>query len=298
VSTQTGIEWTDATWNPVRGCSKVSEGCRNCYAMHIAARFSDPGLPYEGLAVRNGRGARWTGAVKFIEDHLDMPLRLRRPRRIFVNSMSDLFHESIPTAWIDRIVAVMALAPQHTFQVLTKRPELMRSYFADQRTYNRVLRVADGELRMKRPRLGSIPIDRPPAPNIWLGTSVEDQATANERIPALLQAPARTRFLSCEPLLGPLDLTPWLHVGHQVMDFPRVRWGLHWVIVGGESGLGARPMDLAWARSLRDQCWEADVPFFFKQVGGRLAKSGGRRLDGRTWDEYPDRPIVRRRVLA
>jgi protein gp37 len=337
----TGISWTDATWNPVRGCSRVSEGCRNCYAERVAARFSGPGQPYDGLvSIRAARPllgddsrhlssmarAKWNGNVRFIPEHLADPLRWRRPRRIFVNSMSDLFHENLDDDVIDRVFAVMLLAPHHTFQILTKRAARLRSYFDDSELYERVVAAAD-ELRRQWPRLNQIGISNPatnPASWIWIGVSVENQAAADERIPDLLRTPAAVRFLSCEPLLGAIDLDPrigridhcgscgaenhpqkpdrcpvcahencltstWGDEQHQLLrdgerysddsddsDEPfRNGPELHWVIAGCESGPGARHCDVAWLRSLRDQCASAGVPYFLKQaVGGARFTAG------------------------
>ena len=288
---KTGIEWTDTTWNPVRGCSRVSEGCRHCYAEQQAARIIRMGkgkpTPYDGLVKTVGGEARWTGVVRMVEDRLADPLKWRKPRRIFANSMSDLFHEELDDEQIDRVFAVMLLAPRHTFQVLTKRAARMRAYFADPDLYERVLHAAD-EFRRRWPRLNGIGIADPatsPARWIWLGVSVENQAAADERIPELLATPAAVRFLSCEPLLSPVDLWRWLvedaRVTHAEEDAPdgaivdgRLRVGsewtridrLHWVIAGCESGPGARPCDAAWLRSLRDQCAAASVAFFLKQA--------------------------------
>ena len=273
------IEWTDATWNPTRGCSVVSEGCRNCYAMQVAARFSGEAMPYEGLAYRNGSSAHWTGRVKLIEEHLEDPLRWKRPRLIFVNSMSDLFHESILDEWIDRIFAVMALTPRHMFQVLTKRPERMRAYLSA-----RMVNVFDAiGVAYERQFLDQIRFHRPeesrhnpewPLRNAWLGVSCEDQKTADERIPLLLQTPAAVRWISAEPLLGPIALSRWMGPfeisrDDEGNDLGSAQGGsdLDWVVVGGESGPGARPMHPDWPRSLRDQCAAAGVSFFFKQWG-------------------------------
>lgn len=299
MSDKSKIEWTDATWNPIRGCTRVSEGCRNCYAEHVAARFSGPGQPYEGLATRTGKGPRWTGKVAFIEKVLDQPLRWQKPRRIFVNSMSDLFHEDVTGEQIDRIFAVMALAPHHTFQILTKRPERMRAYFCDGRPEAVARGIMDMWIAGSKPvRAVSATNDWPvesigdidfpdditlqqwPLPNVWLGVSVEDQATADERIPHLLETPAAIRFVSAEPLLGPVNLTdiPWPSDRPkfpETDDISDSRCSLRmiegtrldWVIVGGESGPGARPMHPDWARSLRDQCAAASVAFYFKQWG-------------------------------
>lgn len=262
------IEWTDATWNPTRGCSRVSEGCVNCYAEIMAARFSDPGLWGHGFAeiVRKASDPlwldhRWTGKVKLVEDKLLEPLKWRKPRRIFVNSTSDLFHERLHDEDIDKVFAVMALCPQHTFQILTKRPERMREYMTERWA---------GPHGMKRSHLDSMVAARHisgrkdfeikswPLSNVWLGTSCEDQATADERIPHLLQTSAAIRFVSCEPLLGPIDL-------RRIPECDGV--GVDWVIVGGESGKGARPMHPEWAFVIRDQCEAAGVAFFFKQWG-------------------------------
>lgn len=287
----TAIEWTDATWNPIRGCSRVSEGCRNCYAEVIASRFSAPGLPYEGLAA----DGKWTGKIAVAVRHLDDPLRWRRPRRIFVNSMSDLFHDDVDDSTIDRIFAVMALAPRHTFQILTKRPERMREYL------NRGEPVGAHPTALQKWRRNMFPEDRRgfafhPLPNVWLGVSVEDQETADERIPLLLETPAAIRFVSAEPLLGPVDASPYVQESGwwcpecsatkspQQVTYEEnctycgepVDWraALDWVIVGGESGDGARPMHPDWARGLRDQCVGAGVPFFFKQWGEYQHGSG------------------------
>lgn len=260
---KTGIQWTDATWNPVRGCTRVSTGCGGpnheggCYAEKIAARFSGPGQPYEGFAERTRHGGRWTGRVALIPDKLTEPLTWRKPRRIFVNSMSDLFHEALPDEAIDQVFAIMALARQHQFQILTKRPDRARQYLlAEDRcdSIGMAQRGFDATAtcyeRLDQDALW-------PLHNVWLGTSVEDQETADERIPHLRATPAAVRFLSCEPLLGPLRID---------LD------GIDWVIIGGESGPNARPCDLAWIRSLRDQCRAADVPLFVKQLSSGGAK--------------------------
>jgi protein gp37 len=259
----TSIEWTDATWNPVAGCTKVSKGCDNCYAERLTERF-------------HGKGS--FGTVTLHPDRLNLPLRWRKPRMVFVNSMSDLFHDHVPDAFIAQAFAVMAIASRHTFQVLTKRPGRMVSLLGRQE-FERAVLLAIDRLLADEPRFGSDSLTGSfyraayPLRNVWLGTSVENQRWADIRIPKLLETPSVVRFLSCEPLLGPVDLDAANRVD--------------WVIVGGESGPLARPMDAAWARSLRDQCSEAGVPFFFKQWGGPTAKSGGRELDGRTWDELP-----------
>lgn len=293
---KTKIEWTDATWNPIMGCSPVSEGCRNCYAAGIAYRFGQSlNDPYFGLAERRGGRAVFNGTIAVVDHALTQPLRWRRPRRIFVNSMSDLFHEAVSFDTVDTVFAVMALTPQHTFQILTKRPERMVKYFKE---YDGATRCALIESSVESifeemgwPRDGMEGIYLP-LPNVWLGVSVEDQKTANERIPLLLACPAAVRFLSCEPLLGPVNI----RVHESLMAF-RERGrsvAVDWVIAGGESGPNARPMNTEWVQSLRDQCAESGVPFFFKQWGEydergeRVGKrSAGRLLDGRTHDEFP-----------
>lgn len=243
---KTTIEWTDATWNPVRGCSIVSKGCTNCYAMRQAHRHANRGGAYEGLTKLTNGGPVWTGAVRLVPELLGLPLRWRAARRIFVNSMSDLFQEAVPYAFIDQVWGTMAAAPQHVFQILTKRPERMRDYLLD------------------RLRVGGIIAQ--PLSNVWLGVSAEDQKAADERIPFLLETPAAVRWISAEPLLGPITLE------RPIVNDDALRervWleELGWVVAGGESGPGARPMHPDWARSLRDQCVAADVAFFFKQWG-------------------------------
>jgi len=265
------IEWTDATWNPVTGCTKVSPGCDNCYAETFAERWR--GIP--------GHHFEAGFDVTLRPNALTLPLRWRRPRRVFVNSMSDLFHQDVPDSYIARVFAVMALTPQHTYQILTKRHGRMRSliggpckcghqpgehlrsgmaWAASKANADRVPGVADDAESIVYGR-GIWPL-----PNVWLGVSVEDQQRADLRVPALQQTPAAVRFLSCEPLLGPVDVSPWL--GDTDSDEPgSYKDGIHWLIVGGESGHGARPMHPQWARDLRDQCAAANVPFFFKQFG-------------------------------
>jgi protein gp37 len=238
----TTIEWTDVTWNPTRGCSRVSEGCRECYAERQAHRFE--GSTFAGFVQITNGHPQWTGKVELVEEHLEDPLHWRKPRRVFVNSMSDLFHEALSDEAIDQVFAVMALCPQHTFQVLTKRHE-------------RMLKWADRYGLKVRPEVGW------PLRNVWLGVSVEDQKTADERIPLLLQMPVAVRFVSYEPALGPVNFNA----------IPN-RWkgngaGIDWVIVGGESGPRARPFDLHWALHTVRQCQEAGVACFVKQVGSK-----------------------------
>lgn len=255
------IEWTDETWNPIVGCTKVSPGCKNCYAERMAKRLAAMGVAhYAGTVNQHGH---WTGQMNWAGDEvLRKPLRWKKSRMVFVNSMSDLFHPGVPDEWILRVWDVMADARHHTFQVLTKRPARMAAFL----TAHRPVAV----------------------PNVWIGTSVENQAAADERIPELMAAPAAVRFLSCEPLLGPVTLAGQVD----------------WVIVGGESGPGARPMHPDWVRKLRDHCEAAGVPFFFKQWGSQASgqyflkrvqagatwqesSKGGRMLDGCQWDGMP-----------
>lgn len=299
--TRSLIEWTNETWNPVRGCSRISAGCQNCYAERQAHRFNGLGKPYEGLTtLRNGRPG-WTGEVRFVPEMLDMPLRWRKPRMVFVNSMSDLFHERVSDEQIAAVFGVMAACPQHTFQVLTKRPLRTREWFAwiDERAEEVKLKYPNEE-REGRYAEALISaglgvhgvVDMPnkipqawPLPNLWLGVSCENQAAADERIPLLLQTPAEVRWVSCEPLLGPIDLerVRWPEK-HRVdvlrggtWELPRCRLPgfvnhsdmetLDWVVVGGESGPGARPCDVSWIRSIVQQCRSASVPAFVKQLG-------------------------------
>lgn len=268
------IEWTDTTWNPVTGCTPVSPGCTNCYAAQLAATRLKHLPAYEGLATVNSRGQGvFNGTIKLHEDKLILPLKWRKPRRIFVNSMSDLFHESVPFEFIDKVFAVMALCPQHTFQVLTKRPERMAEYTSGVGLVGgpegrrvRIFNAADG-LTVSDLRYDDVPW---PLPNVWLGTSVENQETADQRIPHLQRCPAAVRFLSCEPLLSGVDIAYSCFNGADSFgELP----GIHLVIVGGESGPNARPMHPDWARSLRDQCVNAGVPFFFKQWGEWVSMS-------------------------
>ena len=242
MSDNSKIEWTDATWNPVRGCTKVSPGCVHCYAETFAERFRGvPGHPFEfGFDLR------------LVPEKLGDPLRWSKPKKIFVNSMSDLFHEDVPDAYIDKVCSVMLAAKWHTYQILTKRADRMSS-------------LLEGRLRAAAE-----------ASHIWWGVSVENRKHGLPRIAKLRSSKPAVAFLSVEPLLedlGQMELR-----------------GIHWVIVGGESGPGARSMSPDWVRSIRDQCHQVNVPFFFKQWGGVRKKEHGRNLDGRTYDEFPDQP--------
>lgn len=248
------IEWTDATWNPVTGCTRVSEGCRNCYIERTPA-----------FRIQRRKFEHGTTGVQLHPDRLDQPLKWKRPRRIFVNSLSDLFHEDVPDEFIARVFQVAALTPEHTYQILTKRPERMLKWATDESARALVIE-AEGDADWKAvPWLHSWPL-----PNIWLGVSIENQKTAGERIPLLLQTPAAVRFVSAEPLLGPVSFrwAQWEPLSRdRVTNHLDGLRRLDWIIVGGESGPGARPMHPDWARSIRDQCQAAGVPFFFKQWG-------------------------------
>jgi protein gp37 len=237
VANASGIEWTEATWNPLTGCTKVSPGCKHCYAERLSKRL---------MAMGNAKYANGF-RLTLHEDALDLPLRWRKPRAIFVNSMSDLFHEDVPDEFVHRVFGVMGRAHWHRFQVLTKRPE----------------------------RLLALDPDLAWQPNIWMGVSVENERYV-PRVDLLRQTQAHVKFLSIEPLLGPLPS----------LDLARIDWA----IVGGESGPGARPLQESWVRDIRDRCLDADVPFFFKQWGGVQKHRSGRMLDGRTWDEIPGDP--------
>jgi protein gp37 len=248
---RSAIEWTTATWNPTTGCDRISHGCDNCYALALAQRLKAMGQP----KYQNDGDPRTSGPGFGLTMHpsaLQVPLHWREPRLVFVNSMSDLFHARVDTGFVARVWAVMAQTPQHTYQVLTKRPE-------------RLTRVLAPVRESLRP-------DVWPLPNVWLGTSIESDGYVH-RADHLRAAPAQVRFLSLEPLLGPL---------------PSLRLtGIDWVIVGGESGRGHRPVDAGWVRDLRDRSEREGVAFFFKQWGGRTPKAGGRELDGRTWSQMP-----------
>ncbi len=294
----TGIAWTDETWNPIVGCSRVSEGCRHCYAERMAYRLAH--MPqakarYEGLTTKGASGVRWTGKVRLVPEKLEEPLHWRKPRRIFVDSMSDLFHEDVPDEYIDKVFAVMALSPQHTFQVLTKRSERMLRWAEARERYPGAIWDAHIKAGGFAPALGDLPAW--PLPNVHLYVSVEDQATANERIPHLLQTPAAVRGVSMEPLLGEVDLTrldlrdSWPNyekrdddppcflnalTGHIAGPDDILDDRLNHVIVGGESGPGARPCWYDWLASIVTQCRAADVPCFVKQTGKRLYYDQGR----------------------
>jgi protein gp37 len=248
---ETSIEWTDSTWNPVAGCSVITAGCTNCYAMRMAARLDAMGVTkYKNLTRKSGNRYVWTGRVRLDNAALNAPLSWKKPRKIFVNSMSDLFHDDVPAQFVARVWAVMEKTPHHTYQVLTKRPE-------------RMLAIVQGKL--------------PTLPNVWLGTSVED-ANVLRRLDALRKTPASIRFVSFEPLIG------------SVADADLA--GIHWAIVGGESGPRARPMEEKWIEEIYALCDAEGTAFFFKQWGGRNKKATGRSYRGRTWDALPELRMV------
>jgi protein gp37 len=245
MAVSSNIEWTEATWNPISGCSILSPGCTNCYAMRMASRLEAMGQEkYRGTTRVTGGRPKWNGSLKLDHSSLELPMRWKRGRRIFVNSMSDLFHDDVPLDFIEKVFAVMAKTPQHTYQVLTKRAER--------------LSTLSGKLRW--------------TPNIWMGVSVENEDYWS-RVDHLRRVRAHVRFVSLEPLLGPL----------KTLDFD----GIHWAIAGGESGPKARPVELEWVRNIRDACIDQGVAFHFKQWGGTNKKRTGRVLDNRTWDDFP-----------
>lgn len=245
MANNSAIEWTEATWNPVAGCTVLSAGCTNCYAMRMANRLDHMGqTKYKGLTRHSGGRPKWNGRIYLDERSLDAPFKWRSGRMIFVNSMSDLFHDGVPLEFIHRVFDTMRRTPQHTYQILTKRTE----------------------------RLAKIASDLDWADNVWIGASVENSEFV-WRIDQLREVLARVRFLSLEPLLGPLEQ---LNLA-----------SIDWAIAGGESGPGARPLDPDWIRSIRDQCISSNVAFHFKQWGGKNKKRNGRTLDGRTWDQFP-----------
>jgi len=254
---KSSIEWTDATWNPTTGCKKISPGCDNCYAASLAARLKRMGNPRYQKDGPDGPGFGLT----LHHDKLTEPLRWRTPRRVFVDSMSDLFHPGIPVTFTRRVFESMLATPHHQYQVLTKRPKRMARFVRE------FLKSSGGIL----------------PENIWLGTSIESDAWAWRAV-ALREVPAQIRFLSLEPLLGPVPS----------LEFE----GIDWVIVGGESGRHSRAIEIEWIRGIRDRCLASRIPFFFKQWGGRTSKAGGRLLDGSTWDQFPKVPPVMRHRLT
>jgi protein gp37 len=255
---ETSIEWTDVTWNPVAGCTVLTAGCTNCYAMRLAARLDAMGVAkYRGLTRRSGGRSVWTGKVRIDLKSLEIPKAWSKPRKVFVNSMSDLFHDNIPVDFVERVWAVMKDTPRHTYQILTKRPD----------------RMAD--LLCKRP----FEI----LPNVWLGTSVEDGRVLH-RLDEIRRVPAAVRFVSLEPLIGSVANG----------DFSNI----HWAIVGGESGPRAREMKEEWVKEIQTMCRMSNTAFFFKQWGGVRPKSGGRMLNGKEWNQYPSVGSERERASA
>lgn len=275
---KTEIPWTDFTWTVSRGCYPVSDGCANCYAAKMASRFAGPGGVYEGLA----KGGKWTGKIQLCPENLDEPLKRKKPARIFVNSMSDLFHENITLGFIHRVYETMAFGRQHTYQLLTKRPSLMRKTIKWIET--------DDTSSIGR----SIKNNRWPLLNVWAGVTVENQPAADERIPILLDIPAAVRFISIEPMLEPINIFRKLELADYVIDdsngLPQIRSTpqIDWVIVGCESGPGARPCSMDWIRDIRDQCAAAGVPVFIKQarIYGELVKMP--KIDGVVYDQFPE----------
>jgi len=270
------IEWCDKTWNPVRGCSRVSSGCDNCYAIREAVRHDHPEGAYEGLTRRTKQGNDWAGKVGFASHKLREPLRWRKSSRVFVNSMSDLFHPALSNEQIAAVFGVMGAAPRHTFQVLTKRAARMRRWcrWLEQQSLSKV----DVCYREATPYIGETWLENCsyerswPLRNVYLGVSIEDQKSADDRIPDLLRTPAAVRFISAEPLLGPVDLGEYLECSRDYEDPAHDQCDtLDWVIVGGESGPGARPLSLSWIRNIVDDCEMATirVPCFVKQLGAR-----------------------------
>lgn len=294
MSSNSAIEWTEATWNPIAGCTPVSPGCLNCYAATMSHRLDSMGqAKYAGLTVLRNGVRTFNGKISFDEAALSIPLKRKKPCVYFVNSMSDLFHEAVPFEFVDKVFSVMAMTPRHVYQVLTKRPERMAEYLG---SHDVGLRWAMAYCRMDG---GSLPpVDdahrwtNQGLPNVWLGTSCENQKTANERIPHLLNCPAAIRFISAEPLLDAIDLSPRFDSGKVFAPLGEERridcggctgtpvrgapvcpghdaGGIDWVIVGGESGAGARPCNVEWVRSLVEQCKAANVPAFVKQLGSK-----------------------------
>lgn len=337
MSDNTKIEWADATVNVINGCSVTSPGCTNCYAMRLAGTRMKHHPSRAGLTVDSNAGPVWNGEVRFSETALLQPLRWKRPRTIFWNAHGDMFHENVPDEWIDRCFAVMALTPHHRHQVLTKRSARMRGYvtalLGKQRSIfvnagKSAIGYRTGDLRcaLSGEADQDVALCAPwrPLPNVWLGVSVEDQTRADERINDLLTTPAAVRFLSCEPLIGPIDLH---HVkiydyvnenGSRLAGWESALNGLRfdpyaaddtdpmmpgfpkidWVIVGGESGPGARPIHPDWARSIRNQCAAAGVPFHFKQWGEFRPLENQADWDARDWDNPRcDKRIVHDRAL-
>ncbi len=307
MSTTTSIEWAEKSWNPVLGCSAVSPGCTNCYAATMSRRLEAMGVAaYKGLTNKT----HFAGVVRCLPERLIDPRKWRKPARIFVNSMSDLFHTDVPFDFIDQVFATMAFAKRHTYLILTKRPERMQEYLGNvTRTFDVAFQVQEAipSLNPSGPDV-SMTLDdldiRWPLPNVWLGVSTENQETFDERVPHLLTCPAAVRFVSLEPLLGPIDLSSQFLMQHakgvRLLSLEQMQRGIvpaaapypriGWVIVGGESGPGARPCDIEWIRGIVKQCKAAGVPCFVKQLGKWIA--GSHEFDG--WKGVVDRWLVQR----
>jgi protein gp37 len=333
------IEWTRGpdgskgkVWNPIRGCSPVSEGCRNCYAARFAHRFSAEGQRYEGLTKLTENGPAWKGEVRLVPEFLSYPLRWNKPRRVFVNSMSDLFHPKVSNSFIAAVFGVMAVCRRHTFQILTKRPERLASWFewVQEEMKGRHINPALGHhaaamvdtfsekeadrIYQAINKMGFGRLSEWPLPNVWLGVSVEDQVTAEKRVPKLLAAPAAVRWISIEPmlgavLLGSLELATFTckncgadqlgegcgcgagaQPAHDLKREWHKHWPIDWIVCGGESGPKARPVNPAWVRSIRDQCQAAGVPFLFKQWGEWKPHYGVEEVDENVTIDMPPPP--------
>lgn len=260
---KTGIQWTDATWNPLRGCTRVSKGCEHCYAETVANRFSGPGEPYEGLIALGKKGPRWNGNITLVPEKLDEPIRWNRSRMVFVNSMSDLFHHGVSNEYIAAVFGIMAAAPKHTFQVLTKRPERAKDWFAwvAQQSPSPAEYCAAEAFRLTCRQETKQVGKTWPLENVWLGVSCEDQKTADLRIPILLSCPAKVSWVSYEPALGLVDFRSWINQ-------------LQWIVVGGESGAGARPFDWHWAEDVVLSATSSSTKIFVKQLGSKPILNG------------------------
>lgn len=302
---KTKIEWTDATWNPITGCEIVSAGCTNCYAMKLAGTRLKDHPSRSGLTIMSRSGPVWNGTVRWNEEWINQPLNWKRPRMIFVCAHGDLFYEAVPTEWIDRVFGIMALATDHIFQVLTKRPERMRAYLADPLAQGRIAKAAMDAAPVGR-NIGDAALmvvptsehpyqfgeNRWPLPNVWLGVSAEDQKAAEERIPLLRQTRAAIRWVSYEPALGPIDWNRWVFNREAVIRYAvngpamlnyeqadaTIGYPLDWIVAGGESQPGSRPADPEWFRQARDACATAGVAFNFKQWGDWLPLHDATRL--------------------
>ena len=290
---RSGISWTDASWNPVVGCTKVSAGCKHCYAhtLHDQRHAAKMAGETEGAKNLPDQYDHPFTTVQRKPERLEMPLRWRRPRRIFVNSVSDLFHPDVPDEFIDQVFAVMALADRHVFQILTKRPERMASYFQRVETlypslWSLVGSVPQQLLDKHADKIAAACERGIPLPNVHLGVSAENQRAWDERVARLAMVPAAIRFVSAEPLIGAIDVHSLKHSNDP--DLSIFEFGMiDWVIVGGESGPNYRPMDHDWARSIRDACVSEGVPFFFKQSAGPVNERG-KLLDGERWEQMPE----------